>query len=228
MKNFFKYHQVLRILLYLILFQLTACGNKANLSDKSGAEVIEKQVLEKIFNMGIPIGSIVFGNQFEAAMSNDEMERLNNIHNPRRLEFAKGLAKHGLLSLKDKTSAFDIMHKKFDISLTPKGEKEVYQKNNGMVYFKLCSINIERVVSNTLISDKQSDIPEPKRLIMAEFTIKETELGEKFFGKSVDDKGSKIRVRAILKYDNFDKKWNATRFDVADNDGKWSSNNVEM
>ncbi len=215
-----------RITVIMALLLFTACGGKGNLSNGEAAKIIEQQVLGELTNIGIPFGSVVFMNGFEASLSGEDLK--NKKYHPRRLQVAKRLAGLGLLTVNDRSSAFDFLTLKYDIRLTTKGEKQIVRKNSGMVYFDFGSSKVGRVVSNELIGDKSSDNPEPRRLVMAEFSTKQTELGDEVFGRPVDEKSASGRVRAILKYDSFDKNWKVERYDIGDSEGNWMSHNVDM
>ncbi len=121
MRSSFVYRWKTYIVLCFFLIQVVACGSKDGLTDGSAATIIEKQVLENIFNSGVPVGSVSFMNGFEASMSNENLKTKK--YHPRRLELAKKLSEKGLLSLVERSSVFDMLAIRYDITITPVGEK---------------------------------------------------------------------------------------------------------
>ncbi|WP_170181178.1 hypothetical protein [Chlorobaculum thiosulfatiphilum] len=227
----YMYNNILRgwfvhLALIVLVLQLVACSGKDSLSDGAAAEVIEQQILTELFNTGVPLGSVTFMDGFEAALGGKENQKNKKFH-PRRLELAKKLSQAGLISLTDKSSVFDVMTLRYTISLTPAGEQKVKRKEQDMAFFDLVTVKVERVVSNTLLGEPKADNPEPRRLVMAAFSMTPTDFGIELLGKP-DESQTKGRVRAKLKFDSFDKKWKVESFDLGDDQGNWLSNNVEM
>lgn len=215
------------LLLFAMLLQMVACGDKNSLSDSSVSEIIEKNILTELFNPGIPLGKVRFMNGFEAGLGGGEKIKEKK-YDPRRLKVAKMLAQAGLMRVVDQTSVFDMMNPSYSIFITPKGEQSVVRKDGDLVYFDIISVKVERVVSNTLKTDdgsnEKSDNPEPKRLVMAEYSITPTKFAITTFGPAEGQ--SKGRIRALLKYDIFDKTWKVVSYDLDDGQGNWLSENV--
>lgn len=224
-----NYTRIAFLLFLCFLAHLSACGGKASLSDKMAVSVIKEQILEEAYNIGVPIGFTYFNYNFKP--SNIRGKDLNYENHPRRLEHAKILADNGLLqiSLIDKQKHSSSNLKEYDISLTSKGHKKLWRKDQGMAYFKLAKFKNDRIVNNTLIKDDKTNNAEPKRLVMFETVVKQTKLGNEVLGEVYEDgQVNKLRIRAILKYDNFDNKWYVLTLDVADEEGNWKSNNAEF
>lgn len=207
----------------------TACSSQqGDLSDSQAKHVIHEQVVGKFNFSKIPTGRVNFMNGFEASLGGKEQPG-KQIYHPRRLMLAKALASMGLLKLTE-VSDLNMIYGTYDISLTPEGEKAIEKReDSGMVYFRDSNTEITRLVSKTEWDSKKNQNPEKRFLVFAEYQRELTPLGRDIYskvGENITDVG---KIRAILKFDPFSKKWGVELYDIGDvKTGKWRSDNIEM
>ena len=225
--NYLYYPRITFLVLLCSLANLSACGDKTSLSNKMAVSVIKEQYLDEIYNPGIPIGSPYFNYNFKPSFVLGKDLKYKN--HPRRLKYATKLENAGLLEISaaDKEERSNSNLKHYYISLTSKGNKELWRKDQEMAYFKRANFKRIRVVNNTLIKDDDPNNAEPIRLVMLETIVKQTKLGNEVFGEFFEDgEANKMRIKARLKYDIFENKWYIIKLKFAFEDDDWASINL--
>ncbi len=213
----------------VLAVMMVACSKLGGLSDGDAARVIQEQMLDETNFTVVPIGRAHFMIGF--AQSAGEKEKPDKrLFYPNKLAGAEALASLGLVRLQP-INTLDFTSRTYDIALTSEGEKAIdHRGQNGLVYFKDADTKVSRVVSNTVRENSGgAQNPEPRHLVLLEFTSVLTPLGKSLSSRNPDrwyavDKG---KIRAIIKYDAFKKSWGLERYDLADpKTGAWTSNAV--
>lgn len=209
-----------------------ACSKTNNLSNTEVASILNKSIVDEQSYLKIPIGTIWM-----------------QIVNQKVIKNLRICASNGLILVEqipydyNNTETYGDGSKK--ISISTKGSQYVDKitkftgssfegygfvrgnhENDKLANFKIKEINITRIVSiNDIKDDNSSSIP--KKIALAEFELSQSKLGKELSGGSTNNIISRGRVRAKMKYDEFDKIWKVEAFDLGNESG-WFTNNINI